>query len=333
LHEQANTKLLGNLTTFGFEERYSYGVFALGIDMEHHIRPEYRYLGPDNDIKFYLHVTERSNDSNQVYPIYGGKWSPGIDLYGGSRYSFTSSNGLTRFGGGVEIGQTIHDSTFDLLPNFPGLEQGQTNVYHSYTIWDAYFRQLVPIGGAWWLSLRAGVTLFTGEPPLQKLLFVNGANPSEQDRSVFWKDITSISSHFSQHAHFFMESGSGARGYLNAIGTSDGGGGFNVELNMPNPLSSLGWLPNSIKPLLFFDADYGTIPNGSGGNYQKMLGDAGIGFKLDLLSWLPWQLQGVTEEYSNIPKIGIYFPIWLSTPNDGKSNVAFRYVISVGTTF
>jgi hypothetical protein len=51
------------------------------------------------------------------------------------------------------------------------------------------------------------------------------------------------------------------------------------------------------------------------------------------LSWLPWQLQGVAEEYSNIPQIGFYFPIWLSKPDDGKNMLAFRYAISLGTTF
>ena len=121
-----------------------------------------------------------------------------------------------------------------------------------------------------------------------------------------------------------MEGGLGVRGERSKAGSADAGGGFSAEFQMPNPLGSLGWLPNSIKPMLFFDV---------GGYFGSMPGDAGIGFTIDLLRWVPWQLHGVAEEYSKIPKIGIYFPIWLSPSEDGKNNIAFRYVISLGTTF
>ncbi|HEY6171981.1 MAG TPA: hypothetical protein VIX80_06975, partial [Candidatus Kapabacteria bacterium] len=142
-----------------------------------------------------------------------------------------------------------------------------------------------------------------------------------------------IDRHFSEQAHFYMEGGAGARGYKNASVVPEGGGGISGELLIPNPLASMGWLPASVKPLLFGDAAYGRIAYSDGSYYEDIVVDAGIGLRLDLLSWLPWQLQGVAEEYASIPKIGIYFPFFLSKPDDGMENFGFRYVISLGTTF
>jgi hypothetical protein len=196
-----------------------------------------------------------------------------------------------------------------------------TEEYHAYTTFDAYISQTVPIGGDWSLLLKGNVQGTIGDVPLQKQYYLNGANPSQQDRNSFWKAITSIDRHFSEQSHFFVEGGKGVRGYTTSDASGNGGFGITGELTMPNPIASWGWLPRSFQPLLFGDV--------SDGGY----GDAGIGFRLDLLSWLPWQLQGVAEEYANIPKIGIYFPVFLSHPDDGKENIAFRYVISLGTTF
>ena len=45
-----------------------------------------------------------------------------------------------------------------------------------------------------------GMSLFLPEGRrCQKLLYVNGANPSQEERSVFWKNITSINRHFSSN--------------------------------------------------------------------------------------------------------------------------------------
>ncbi|MDP4220115.1 MAG: hypothetical protein Q8896_06730, partial [Bacteroidota bacterium] len=66
---------------------------------------------------------------------------------------------------------------------------------------------------------------------------------------------------------------------------------------------------------------------------KHILTDAGVTVKTSILSWLPWQLQGVASEYGQIPTISFYFPIYLNHPFDGKENFAFRYVIGLGTTF
>lgn len=331
-----NTKLLGNLTTVGFDMGSDHGMLSGGLNILHHIRPMYRYLGSERTIEFYLRTTFR--DSGQPYPIYGGGWDKGLDFYGGGKYSFISANGLTHFKAGLEIGQTFWDSVYftDPFPipiPSPFLVREHARIFHSYTIWNLCASQNIPFGAEWSLLLKGNLTLNTGRPPLQKLVYLNGANPSDQERSTFWKGITGINRHFSEQSHFFMEGGSGIRGFNSALASVNGGAGLNVEFNFPNPLSGLGWLPRSFRPLLFVDLGYGRIPDINGGTDENMFGDAGIGFKLDVLSWLPWQLQGVAEEYSNIPKIGIYFPLFLTKPDDGNKMFAFRYVISLGTTF
>ena len=52
----------------------------------------------------------------------------------------------------------------------------------------------------------------------------------------------------------------------------------------------------------------------------------------DILSWLPWQLQELPKIIGDT-KSRNYLPLWLSKPDDGKQTFAFRYVISLGTTF
>ena len=117
--------------------------------------------------------------------------------------------------------------------------------------------------------------------------------------------------------------------------------GFNADLKLPNPLSNLGSFASSFEFGLFTDAGWtgnismgGDDPGESGSDILKhTLTDAGISVKTTILSWLPWQLQGVTQEYGQIPIISFYFPIYLNHPFDGKNNFAFRYVIGLGTTF
>ncbi|MEI8134038.1 MAG: M1 family metallopeptidase [bacterium] len=334
-----STKLFGNLTTTSIELRNSYGMLYGGLEFLHRIRPTYLNLGPERTIGMYLRVTLQ--DSVRQFPVYGGGWDRGLDFCGGGHYSFTSENHLTHFRAGLEIGQTYRDSEYTVktypfpVGTYYEESSAHSKIFHSYTSWNMFASQLIPFGSGWSLFLRGNVTLNTGTPPLQKLLYVNGANPAEQDRSVFWKGITSINSHFSDQSHFMMEGGAGTRGYRSVLGVADAVGGVSFDLNVPNPIASWGWLPASVKPLLFFDVGYGSIAhlNTDGKDYLNVLADAGVGFKLNILSWLPWQLQGVTEEYASIPQIGIYFPFLLDNPNDGKPSLAFRFAISLGSAF
>ncbi|MEP7235894.1 MAG: hypothetical protein ABI778_11425, partial [Ignavibacteriota bacterium] len=269
-------------------------------------------------------------ESSNAYPIYGGRWDRGGDFSGGGRYSFTSANGLTELGGGIELGESISDTGIFVAssPSFPTFGNIEKKyLFHGYSILDAYMKQRVRIGGSWLLSLRLNVVLNTGHLPTQKLLSIGGANPAAQERNNFWKSTTGINSHFSEQAHFLMEGGLGVRGDRTTPASSSSGGGFSAELYIPNPFEKMGGFATTIQPLLFLDA--GGFFNDNQG--YSGTADAGPGLKVDIIKWLPWQLQGVAEEYSTIPKIGIYFPIWFA---DGRtSSFAFRYAISLGTTF
>jgi hypothetical protein len=330
LRSEVQTKILGNLTTAGFNARSRYGMLASELSLDHKIRPTYRYLGPSQSVKFYLAGTFRGRDSIHPFPLYGGPWSNGLDFTAGSRYAFTSSNGLTTFGGGLEIGHITRYK--QLLNPLPNSSTSFTKLHDSYTSLDVFVQQRVPLADGWTVFLKGNAMGIIGTPPLQKLYYLNGANPSQQEKSTFWKAITNISRHFSDQAHFLMEGGGGVRGYRTSVGNPDGGLGLSGEFEFPNPLGSLGWLPYSFQPLFFVDAGYAQASEPLN-NQEHTYTDAGIGFRVNVLSWLPWQLQGVAEEYADIPRIGIYFPFYLSHPDDGKPKVAFRYVISLGTTF
>jgi hypothetical protein len=323
-----NTKLLGNLTTLGYNVRKMYGIFGVNINLEHVIRPTYLYLGPTNSINFYYDYTNRGVIPNRNYPVYGPSWSDGAASTVGIKYSFRSHEGTTKFSLGYEKGGFWNDST-EALFYVPGN-------YHYFSSADFKITQYIPFTDQpfidqFYLLLRGSAQANWGVLPLQKYYGLGAANGSEDEQNSFWQSVTSISKHFSTQANFINEGGAGVRGYYSKLSYS--GFGLSSELILPNPLRSLGWLPNSFIPLLFADAGW----IGNIATFKKVANeiatDAGIGVKWNILSWLPWQLQGIAQEYSNIPTIGIYFPLYLNHPDDGKGNFAFRYVISLGTTF
>ncbi len=319
-----HTKLLGNLTTLGYNFRKMYGITGINLSLEHIIRPTYLYLGPTNTLKFYYDYTDRGPVANPAYPVYGSLWSDGAVSTLGFRYTFVSHENATKFSFGYEKG----GSWVDKDPVFLFYVSGD---YRYYSGTDIKISQAIPISGDLSLLIRGNASGRWGTLPLQKYFSLGSASGWENDQNGFWQGITSISNHFSTQAHFIDEGGAGVRGYLHE--SSYSGFGLNSELSLPNPLHNWGWVTASFSPLLFFDAGW----IGRTATFTKvkdeLMTDAGIGFKWNILSWLPWQLQGVAEEYAKIPTIGLYFPIYLNHPDDGKGNFAFRYVISLGTTF
>lgn len=126
----------------------------------------------------------------------------------------------------------------------------------------------------------------------------------------------------------FINGGAGVRGY-NAGNAAeniygDQMAGASVDLNLPNPLSTISGF-SAITPGIFLDA--GWIENDS------LRGDAGIKFDVNILSWLPNQLRGVAEEYDKIPTMAVNFPLYENLPLDGKANFAFRWAVSIGAAF
>ncbi len=319
-----HTKLLGNLTDLSYNIRKMYGVNGVDLSLDHTIRPTYLSLGATHKVKFYYSYTDRGFVPDYHYPVFGSQWTDGAVSTMGGLYSFTSHDGDTKFSAGVEQGGVIRK----FYSNFFLFSSGQ---YDFFGGWNVKLSQEVKLANEFGLKIRANATGQWGYVPTQKLYTLNSANGVENDQNSFWQSITSISRHFSTQAHFINEGGAGVRGASSI--SSYGGFGLGADLNLPNPLRSLGWLASSFKPILFFDAGWvGDEVNFSLIRKQLMT-DAGIGLKLNILSWLPGQLQGVAEEYSDIPTIGFYFPLYVNHPNDGKKNIDFRYVISLGTTF
>ncbi len=315
------TKLLGNLTNLNFLAKDMYGIRTLAVSLDHIIRPTYRYLGPTNIVTLSFEMSDR-NDGD--YPIYHQRWDDATMFIFGGKYSFISNSGNTRFSIAGE-----HGNTYEI--DYSGALFGGTRKYDFFGGWDFKFGQKLNIADDFGFAFRVNAAAQFGTVPTQKLYQLGRANNAQEDKNEFGRAVTSISRHFSYEANFYSEGGAGVRGY--SSGSAYGGVGFSTEMNLPNPIRKLGWLPASISPFVFFDAGWVGNEVDIAIIRKELVTDAGVGFKIDLLSWLPWQLQGVTGQYASIPTIGLHFPIYLNHPDDGKENIAFRYVISLGTTF
>ncbi len=330
LRYSKNVKWLGNLTTINFDAKKMYGVMAASISLDHVIRPDYLYLGPTQTIGFFAEAMDRGTMPNYVYPVYYAAHADGMNVTSGLKYGFTSHDAGSKVT--VKIDQSFNYISNNQYLFFP-FDEGFT----TYGGWNIIGQQRFDLSSQSILSFRLNATGTWGSRlPFDRFLFLNGANCYDQIHSGFWQAVTSISQHFSSQSHFFLEGGAGVRGYkpnTGSNGFADGGFGFTTELVLPNPIRSWGWLPASLTPMVFFDAGWVGSEVTLSAITHQLFTDAGLGIKLNILSWLPSQLQGVAGEYSNIPTIGIYFPIYLNHPDDGKGNFAFRYAISLGTTF
>jgi hypothetical protein len=338
LHYVRNVKLLGNLTTVDLNVQKMYGLERVRIELDHIIRPTYLYLGPTQTIGFYGEVSTRGDDPNYVYPVYymGGLYDgtkpagftggleDGINSTLGIKYSCQSPNGNSKVAVRLEEGSSYLPKYTD---SFFGID------YQTFGGLYITGRQRFQLSREIIWSNKINFANQWGYLPFDRFFLLNGANSYEQTYHGFWQAVTSISQHFSQQSHFFLEGGGGVRGYSTLLVEGKDGLGLSTELSLPNPLRTLGWLPASFTPVIFGDAGWVGAKFDLNNIKQNLATDAGLGIKLDILSWLPWQLEGVANEYADIPSIGFYFPLYLNHPNDGKSNLAFRYAISLGTTF
>jgi hypothetical protein len=278
------------------------------------------------------------------YPVYPEHWDSGFERAFGFRYSVLSQDRRTYLHLDAKIGniQSVDRS-------FSADTLTQTKTLHGFSQLGFGISQVIPFSRETELTLRANIGSTVGKLIDQYEYNVYGATNSEMLRTDFFRSIASISRHFSEQAHFFVEGGAGVRGYngqpVDQTGNISQNGtdmfGFNADLRLPNPLSSLGGFASSFEFGLFTDAGWaGDLEHGSpavGETFtdirHHLLTDAGISVKINPLSWLPWQLHGVVQEYGHIPMIDLYFPIYLNHPFDGKGNFSFRYVIGIGSTF
>jgi hypothetical protein len=323
LNGKFNTKWLGNLTTISASIGKMYGISHTLLSIDHVIRPTYLYLGPTHTLSLTFDLTGRGENPNLVYPVYHRGWDNGSVLTIGGKYSFSANNGATQFGIGFEHGNTYQ-------PNAPSFF-GFSNKYEFFGGWNARASQHLWLANEVGLQMRLNAVGQFGYVPSQKYYQLGRANNATEDKDAFWRAVSSVSQHFSTESHFYLDGGAGVRGFRS--GADYGGYGFSTELTLPNPTHSWGWLPASFNPMVFFDAGYVGDKVDLKQIAKGTAIDAGVGLKWNILSWLPWQLQGVAGQYASIPTISFYFPVYLNHPDDGKENFAFRYVISLGTTF
>ena len=85
-----NVKWLGDLTTFGLLVKKQAGLYDLGAQIDHTIRPTYLSLGPTHKVNASINLFERIN-----YAYFRGEWEAGPTIAVAGKYSFTSTNHRT----------------------------------------------------------------------------------------------------------------------------------------------------------------------------------------------------------------------------------------------
>ncbi len=339
--------ILGRLTSLGVDIRKLNDVVGVNLSLEHTIRPEYLYLGATHKIGFDIDYEERGaldDQENIVYPVYPEHWDSGIERSLGMHYNYISASRNTKAYFSARIGNLVSvEKYFDST----GLHHStETEGFSQFLLSGSHF---IPISSEFGLHLRATVARTNGSLNDQYYYNLSGATFSQSLRNDFFRSIASISRHFSEQAHFILDGGAGVRGYGNdrfdptyqhtLQGTDLISG--NLDIRLPNPISGWGSFTRSFDFGLFADAGWvGNFQHGSlstatsiGDIAKQLMTDAGVSVSVSIVSWLPWQLQGVAEEYGSIPQISFYFPIYENHPIDGKSTIDFRYVISLGTSF
>ncbi len=308
-----NVKWLGDLTTFGLLVKKQAGIYDLGAQIDHTIRPTYLSLGPTHKVNASLNLFERIN-----YAYFRGEWEAGPTIAVAGKYSFTSTNRRTdvQLGGKVYLHSMNNRNFFSTDVDISGFDKLWANV-----------TQQIPLASGIGLDLRANFGAMSGVPPTQIYQRIGSADPYESQHQDFYRAIALINNHFTKEAHFFVEGGAGMRGYAMNPTPANTYASLNIDLKVA--------LFQAVGVGLF--ADLGSYTSNAYqlfSQFQKNArADAGVSIKLDLLSFLPWQLQGVAEEYGSIPSINFYFPFFLNRPYDGKEHFAFRYAIGLGSTF
>lgn len=344
LKYSANVKWLGPLTTANLLIRKVDDIFTLRGGLQHIIRPTYRYFGPTHKLSIafeyeYADMLDGSEPYSRWYsryPIYHSAYDDGFGESAILSYSYNSASNAFRF---KTSGVLYRGESYS--PVYADDEIYYTNQNHDYINLNFQVEHTFSLLGNDNILLRyvaKGIT-GTGTAPTQRLFQLNRANNSEELDMSFFKAISGFGYNFSDESSFYVEGGAGVRGYsgsssstYEAIGGT-GAMGFTAEFGMPSLPKSWGAFLSSFEPFAFFDAGYvGTSEDSFSQILSGVMTNAGIGLKVDLLSWLPWQTQGVAREYSDIPTMRIDIPFYMNHPYDGD-HFAPRFTVSLGTTF
>jgi len=305
---------LSRLTNFNYLLNKVDGITTVNVGLTHIIRPNYLTLGPTHTVEGFL---EAQDLLNNVYPFYHKFWSSGMTRSGGLKYTYLSTGSQTRAEGMIESSLWNSD--------------------YSYGRASVRLQTTGDLGGGFSMLGRINAATGTGNIPMERLWHLGSASAYEEQMNDFWRVATDVSAQFDKDANLFLLGGGGMRGYSDSTYYSAAGRNLfsvNWEMAIPNPAANW-WNPlQSISFAAFADAGWiGNEEIALEDIRRDLLTDAGLSVKVNILSWLPYQLHGVVEEYAKIPVIGINFPVYLNHPRDGKEPLAFRWNINLGMTF
>ncbi|HET9134993.1 MAG TPA: M1 family aminopeptidase [Candidatus Kapabacteria bacterium] len=360
--EQFDVNILGRLTKLTLLAKDIDDIGGVNIALEHVIRPTYLSLGATHTIGFDFDYEQRSpfDKDTSIYPIYPEYWTGGFEKSIGFHYHYRSQDRNTQFYFATRAGQVKEilwsgDNTIPIAPPQSGTEiqagtVTATTITDGFTQFEVGFSQKIEFSRNFDLSIRATLASNGGILPTQYEYNLSGATYSQSLRTDFFRTISSIDRNFSSRNNLLVEGGAGVRGYGSARFDPQNryalqGNdllGLNLEIGVPSPLAWAGAFARTFQFGLFADA--GWVGNYKQGNAaaaaqslsdvaKGVMTDAGISVRVNILSWLPWQLQGVAEQYGSIPNLAFYFPFYLNHPLDGKGNFAYRSVVSLGTSF
>ena len=311
---------LGRLTSFGFDASKLDGIGTANISISKMFRPTYWRLGADYSAKFYLE-SQRLLDNN--YPFYHPFWDAGEVDVAGLKYSIVTERDAETFD---VLGET---SLWNSDAKFARAKAEYTNNFSALWNLDAKLR------------LTAGTA--TNGTPYQRQFWIDRASNYDEQSSPFFRAISGMNSSIGNQSGMFVEGGAGVRGYSkNDTNTSTSNAlsgtqmiGANFDMEIPNPLASLGRFASSFNLGLFADAGWvGSNVSDFWSDFRdNARTDAGLKIGVNILSWLPSQLRGVAGEYAPIPEVNIYFPLYENHPVDGKNPIDFRWTVSVGARF
>ncbi|HWF44659.1 MAG TPA: M1 family aminopeptidase, partial [Candidatus Kapabacteria bacterium] len=309
---------IGRLGTLNFDANKMDGIGTARASLTKIFRPEYYYLGATHSVTFYF---ETQQQLNADYPYYHTGWSSGVTDVVGLHYTIVSQDHRDHFDLSGESSVGNSDASFALA---------KAKYEYNFSI-------IEDVSGKLRLTAGAG----TNGVPYERRFWLDRANNYEEQSDGFFRAISQLSPTIGPKASMFAEGGAGVRGYnANApaadsvlSGTAMLGGSFDVSV--PNPFASLGSFASSFAPGIFMDAGWvgAGVMDLTRDIQAGLRTDAGIAFNVNILSWLPGQLRGVANEYTPVPEVNVYFPLFENHPLDGKSPFAFRWALSLGAAF
>jgi len=317
---------LGRLSSLDLDANEMYGISTIRASLTEIFRPEFWRLGGTQSASFF--VEDQQLNSGSDYSVWHQGWG----------YQYSRLHVENFVGTIIQVPDGMHTQVAGLKYSFASEDRethfdlfGESSILNSdatFSRAEATFNSTISIEREMSAHIRIAGGIASSGTPYQREFWLARADNYEEQSNGFYRAVSSISEPFSQNTSMFINGGAGVRGY-NAGNAAeniygDQMAGANLDLNLPNPLSSV-WGFSSITPGVFVDA--GWIQNDS------VRADAGIKFDVNILSWLPSQLHGVAEEYDKIPTIAVNFPLYENRPLDGKSSFAFRWAVSIGAAF